>query len=191
MSNILRKFLFLLIALLLSLPVAAFAADKSYKKPTGIPVRPDPVYKPLYEEAAHPLAVLIEMAEEDGDARAQFILGDLYSKGKGGFAKDIEKAAHWFESSARSGYIHSYIRLAALAVKRGDLIAAYQWYYLGEDRATRKDKALRNFMRTRMEALKNGKKALSRDDIRLAAKNGKEWWRGTTATVQKKRRYNH
>ena len=191
MSNILRKFPVLLIAALLCLPVQAFAADKSYKKPTKIPVHSDPVYKPLYEEAVHPLAVLIEMAEEDGDARAQFILGDLYSKGKGGFAKDPEKAAHWFEASARSGYIHSYIRLAALASKRGDRIAAYQWYYLGEDRTTRKDRELRDFMRARMGQLKSGKKPLSRDDIRLAVNNGKDWWRGTARTVKKKRRFNH
>ena len=191
MRHIVRKFLFLLIATFLCLPVQAFAADKDYKKPVKIPVYSDPVYKPLYEEAVHPLAVLIEMAEEDGDARAQFILGDLHSKGKGGFAKDTDKAAHWFEASARSGYIHSYLRLAALATKRGDRITAYQWYYLGEDRATRKDRELRDFMRARMDDLKSGKKALSRDDIRLAVKNGKDWWRGTTATVQKKRRYNH
>ncbi|MBL1146425.1 MAG: sel1 repeat family protein [Pseudomonadota bacterium] len=191
MSKLFRHCLFLLIAALLCLPAQAFAADKSYKKPTKIPVYPDPVYKPLYEDADHPLAVLMDMAEQDGDARAQFILGDLYSKGKGGFAKDLKEAARWFEASARSGYIHSYLRLAALAVKRGDRVAAYQWYSLGEDRATRKDKELRNFMRARMDDLKNGKKALSRDDIRLAAKNGKDWWRGKTATVQKKRRYNH
>ncbi|TNE30944.1 MAG: hypothetical protein EP349_04615, partial [Alphaproteobacteria bacterium] len=96
MSKTFRPFLFLLIAALLCLPAQAFAADKTYKKPTKIPVYPDPVYKPLYEDAEHPLAVLIAMADEDGDARAQFILGDLYSKGKGGFAKDLKEAARWF-----------------------------------------------------------------------------------------------
>lgn len=191
MSKIIRKFLFFMIAALLCLPAQAVAADKSYKKPTKIPAYTDPVYQPLYEDADHPLAVLMEMAEKDGDARAQFILGDLYSKGKGGFAKDLKEAARWFEASARSGYIHSYVRLAALAAKRGDRVAAYQWYSLGEDRATRKDRELRDFMRARMDELKSGKKALSRDDIRLAVKNGKDWWRGTVATVQKKRRYNH
>lgn len=191
MNNICGKFAFLLIGFLLCLPVQAVAADQSYQKPTKIPVHSDPVYKPLYEEAEHPLAVLIDMAEEDGDARAQFILGDLYSKGKGGFAKDLEEAARLFEASARSGYIHSYLRLAALAAKRGDRIAAYQWYYLGEDRATRSDKELRDFMRARMDDLKSGKKALSRDDTRLAVKNGKDWWRGTVQTVPKKRRFNH
>jgi len=191
MSKTYRHFLFLIIAALLCLPAQAFAADAPSKKPTKIPVYPDPIYKPLYEDAVHPLAVLIEMAQQDGDARAQFILGDLYSKGKGGFAKDLKEAASWFEASARSGYIHSYIRLAALATKRGDRIAAYQWYYLGEDHASRKDRDLRDFMRARMDDLKSGKKPLSRDDIRLAVKNGKAWWRGTVETVQKKRRYNH
>ena len=189
--KIYRHCLLLIIAALLSLPAHAFAADTPYKKPTKIPVYPDPVYKPLYEEAVHPLAALIEMAEQDGDARAQFILGDLYSKGKGGFAKDLKEAARWFEASARSGYIHSYVRLAALAVKRGDRVAAYQWYYLGENHATRQDRALRDFMRARMDDLKTGKKPLSRDEIRLAAKNSKAWYRGTVETVQKKRRYNH
>jgi TPR repeat protein len=89
----------------------------------------DPVYKPLNSEDHHPMEDMVMLAEQ-GDARAQFILGDLFAKGKGGFGKDIKKARHWFETSARNGYSFSFIRLAALEKRAKRPVAAYKWYTL-------------------------------------------------------------
>ncbi|TVQ83053.1 MAG: hypothetical protein EA357_07595 [Micavibrio sp.] len=160
----------ILVVSAVALPSAAFAA----KQQRQIPYFSDPVYEPLYEDAEHPLDMLIELAE-DGDARAQFIMGDLYAKGKGGFPKDEEQAQHWFEESARNDYLHGFIRLAAMAERRGDMGEAYQWYSLGESRARRSDSARHLYMEERLAALKE---KLQRDEIREAERNARDWRRG-------------
>src|SRR5205807_2654695 len=80
----------------------------------GIHYYEDPVYVKINKDDQHPMDDLITLAAE-GDARAQFILGDLYSKGKGGLAKNRVKARYWFEISARHGFTPSFVRLGALA----------------------------------------------------------------------------
>lgn len=94
----------------------------------------DPVFKPLNADDPHPMTDLTNLAE-GGDVRAQFIIGDLYAKGKGGLVKNEETAAHWFSMSAINGYGASFIRLAALAKHKGDMVQAYSWYDLGADLA--------------------------------------------------------
>lgn len=89
----------------------------------------DPVYEKLAAEDPHPMEDLLLMGEE-GDARAQFILGDLYGKGKGGLPRNIKKARAWFEQSARGGYAQSFIRLAALEKRVKKPEDAYKWYTL-------------------------------------------------------------
>lgn len=89
----------------------------------------DPVYEKLAAEDPHPMEDLLLMGEE-GDARAQFILGDLYGKGKGGLPRNIKKARGWFEQSARGGYAQSFIRLAALEKRVKKPEDAYKWYTL-------------------------------------------------------------
>ena len=42
----------------------------------------DPVYKLLNKDDHHPMEDMVNLAEQ-GDTRAQFIMGDLYAKGKG------------------------------------------------------------------------------------------------------------
>lgn len=106
----------------------------------GIKYYEDPVYQKLAPDDHLPMEDMMMLAE-DGDVRAQYIMGDLYSKGKGGFAKNLRKAREWFETSARNGYAFSFIRLAALAKRQRNPADAYQWYTLamkhckGEDRA--------------------------------------------------------
>lgn len=92
----------------------------------------DPVYEKLAPEDSHPMDDMIAEATA-GDARAQFILGDLYSKGKGGLPKDDRKAYGWFNTSAKSGYAVSFIRLASLAKRQKKPVDAYKWYTLAMD----------------------------------------------------------
>lgn len=89
----------------------------------------DPVYEKMAAEDPHPMEDLIALGEE-GDIRAQFILGDLYSKGQGGLPRNIKKSREWFEKSARGGYPQSFIRLAALEKRTKNPADAYKWYTL-------------------------------------------------------------
>lgn len=93
---------------------------------------PDPVYKKLNAEDHHPMDDMLDLAKQ-GDVRAQFILGDMYAKGKGGLPRDFTEAKRWFEESAMHGYGQSFIRLAALAKREKNPIEAWQWYTLAID----------------------------------------------------------
>lgn len=112
----------LLLLPLLFLPAAQAVAEtiKYYQ---------DPIYQKISPQDGHPMNDLIKLAE-GGDVRAQFILGDLYAKGKGGLSPSKVKARDWFETSARSGFFASFIRLAALAKREEKPVEAYQWYTL-------------------------------------------------------------
>lgn len=122
---------FVLTAVVMAAPVRADDKDK-------IVFYEDPVFKPLNDGDEHPMSDLIKLSE-NGDTRAQFILGDLYAKGKGGLVKSTEKAKHWFSQSAMNGYGASFIRLGALAKREGNMAEAYSWYDLGSDLASGKD----------------------------------------------------
>lgn len=107
----------------------SLALSSAYAEEPPIRYFSDPPYQALGDQHEHPMSDLQKLAD-DGDARAQFILGDLYAKGKGGYKKDAEQAAQWFERSARQGNAHSLIRLAALAKNTGHPVEAYMWYTL-------------------------------------------------------------
>lgn len=115
-----KKPLFVLLFLLLAATGAGAEKIKYFQ---------DPVYQKLNAGDPHPMNDLIGLAE-DRDVRAQFILGDLYAKGKGGLSKNEKKAAYWFEQSAKAGYYPSFVRLAALAKRRNAPEEAYKWYTL-------------------------------------------------------------
>lgn len=121
MKNILLACLFMTLAL----PAAANAGVIKYHE--------DPVYELLNDEDHYPMEDMILLAEQ-GDARAQYIMGDLYTKGKGGFPKNVAKGKEFFETSAINDYPFSFIRLAALAKKQRKPVEAYQWYTLAIDR---------------------------------------------------------
>ncbi len=126
-------FMVLITLVVLATPAAAENAEKK-----ALTYYEDPVYKPISDGDEHPMSELLDLAEK-GDTRAQFILGDLYAKGKGGLVKSEEKGAQWFTESAKNGYGPSFIRLAALAKRRGDHVAAWSWYDLGSSYAGGKD----------------------------------------------------
>jgi Sel1 repeat len=94
----------------------------------------DPVYKSIAPDDPHPMEDMIKLANEC-DARAQYILGDLYAKGKGGLPKNAKKGAEWFEKAARGGYPQAFVRLGALSKRAEDYAGAYKWYMLGAEYA--------------------------------------------------------
>jgi TPR repeat protein len=115
------RFLFLFVTLL------AFAAPALAD---GIKYYSDPVYQKLAPEDEHPMDDLIKLAEQ-GDVRAQYILGDMFGKGKGGLGRNLVKSRYWFETAALRGYDPAFVRLAALAKRQKDWVEAYKWYTLG------------------------------------------------------------
>jgi TPR repeat protein len=132
----------------------------------------DPVYQKLSADDPLPMADVIALAEQ-GDVRAQFIVGDLYAKGKGGMPEDMIEARRWFELSAMHGYNHSFIRLAAIAKRENKPAEAWQWYTLAiwsldHDAAERKY-AL-GARETLMETAQ-----LPNDDLRRAKKSAIAW----------------
>lgn len=122
---------FLLIFLLMGLYTATAKAD--------IPYHQDPVYKEIHGDDQTPMDDIIDYAKT-GDVRAQFILGDLYAKGKGGLPQNTKEARRWFEESASHGYAHSFIRLAALAKRENKPVEAWKWYTLAIDSLDDTDK---------------------------------------------------
>ena len=93
----------------------------------------DPIYVPLGGADNHPMLDLFNLAEDD-DPRAQYILADLYSKGKGGIGKNTKLAKMLFERSAKLGNADAFTRLAAIAKHEDNKIEAYKWYSLGINR---------------------------------------------------------
>jgi TPR repeat protein len=130
----------------------------------------DPPYKALAPEDPHPMEDLVALAEQ-GEARAQFILGDLYGKGKGGLGKNQVKARYWFETSARNGYTASFMRLAAMAKRQQDYVSAYKWYTLEADHGSSRERKWANSQRDMM--VKD--KKIDRAGIREAKDAVSDW----------------
>jgi hypothetical protein len=134
----------------------------------AVPYLPDPVYVKINKDDPHPMDDLITLAAE-GDARAQYILGDLFSKGKGGLAKNRIKAHYWFEVSARHGYTPAFVRLAALAKHSRDYIGAYQWYTLDAENAKGREAA---WSKSELQRLS---RSLSRGAMKEAKQGADNW----------------
>ncbi len=141
----------------------------------------DPVYKKLASEDHHPMDELANLAEA-GDVRAQFIMADLYSKGKGGLPLDMIAAKKWFEKAAIHGYHHSFIRLAVLAKKEKKYLKAWEWYTLAIRSLNHNEK--RKFViDARVELVKKHK--LSKIDIEKARKNVIKWETNADVIISK------
>jgi TPR repeat protein len=130
----------------------------------------DPVYEKLAAEDPHPMDDLLQLGAE-GDARAQYILGDLYSKGKGGLPRNVGKSRDWFEKSARGGYAQSFIRLAALEKRVNKPEDAYKWYTLAIETLPSSEK---KWPQTARDTLVKEAK-LTPDQIKAAKKAVQEW----------------
>ncbi|MDF3024546.1 MAG: hypothetical protein K0R10_1907 [Alphaproteobacteria bacterium] len=136
----------------------------------GVRYYEDPVYKQLAPEDPHPMEDLVNLADQ-GDSRAQFIIADLYGKGKGGLGKNQVKSRYWFEMAARKGYTMAFIRLAAMAKRNKDYVGAYKWYSLSMDDGTSRERKWSDKARERL--VKETK--MSKDDIRTAREDMNNW----------------
>lgn len=148
---------------LLCLILSAGAAEAA-----GIRYLEDPVYVKINKDDELPMQDLMTLARE-GDPRAQYILGDLYSKGKGGLAKNRVKAHYWFEISARHGFTPAFIRLGALAKHNHDYIEACQWYKIDADHTSGREAA---WSKSEFQRLS---KSLSPAALRDAVKGAHDW----------------
>lgn len=160
----------LVMALLIGGAVPAFAQIKHLS---------DPVYEKMAPEDPHPMEDLLLLGEE-GDTRAQFILGDLYGKGKGGLPRSVKKSREWFEKSARGGYAQSFIRLAALEKRVNKPEDAYKWYTLAIETLPA---AERRWPQRARDALVK-EHSLTSAQIRAARQAAQEWKKPAPA-VQK------
>ncbi len=167
-----RGIFLLVFALLLAQPAQA----------TTIRYYEDPVYVPLAKEDPHPMADLMALAEQ-GDGRAQYILGDLYGKGKGGLAKNQVKSRYWFETAARRGFSMAFIRLAAQAKRARDYPAAYKWYTLSIEQGSNREEKWSEKERARIAK----DRKFTRDDLRNAKEAANDWLRNREETLSEDR----
>ena len=158
------RYLFFVTVLILALGFSGAAqADLKYY--------PDPAYKKLNADDPHPMDDMIQMAK-DGDVRAQFIIADMYEKGKGGLEQDLAEARHWFETSALHGYNYSFVRLAAIAKHQGKPAEAWQWYTLAINEMDFGD-TRKYVLNARHDLVETAK--LTQDDMDKARKSMDEW----------------
>jgi hypothetical protein len=141
----------------------------------------DPVYEKMAPEDPHPMEDLLLLGQE-GDTRAQFILGDLYGKGKGGLPRNVKKSREWFEKSARGGYTQSFVRLAALEKRVGKPEDAYKWYTLAIEMLPT---AERRWPQRAREALVK-EHSLTPAQIKAAKQAAQEWKKPAVAPAPKK-----
>jgi hypothetical protein len=99
-------------------------------------LRPDPITacRNAHEEARYAAALqLARPLAEQGDARAQFLLGLMYAKGQG-VPQDPGEAAKWYRLAADRGDAHAQYELAWLYASGDgvaqDDVAAHMWFNL-------------------------------------------------------------
>lgn len=155
--------------IILATAISVFAFSASAQA-AGIKYFEDPVYQKMAPQDSLPMEDMLVLAE-DGDVRAQYILGDLFSKGKGGFPRNVPKAIEWFETSARNGFAFSFIRLAAMAKKADRPVEAYQWYTLCVEHCTGDNRAWAQTARTALET----DAKLTDGETKQARKNADKW----------------
>jgi TPR repeat protein len=141
----------------------------------------DPVYEKMAPEDGHPMDDMQALAAE-GDMRAQFILGDLYSKGKGGLPKKLSIARKWFEESAFNGYPESFIRLAALEKRVKKPAEAYKWYTLCMEHL--RGDGRKWCQKSRDELAKSA--PLSKDQMKAAKQDAGNWYKNKKEQKLKK-----
>jgi TPR repeat protein len=91
---------------------------------------------PSYLEELTAKATEYRLAAEQGEAPAQFLLGDIYEEGKG-VPQDYVEAAKWYRRAAEQGYAAAQLLLGTLyaqgkGVPQSDAEAT-QWYRLASE----------------------------------------------------------
>ena len=168
-----KQTVFITLMMLAALHITAPAAQAEKIKYLA-----DPAYATMAPEDPHPMDDMKALAKE-GDLRAQFILGDLYSKGKGALKKDTKRARYWFESSAFNGYSESFIRLAAMDKRAKNPEEAYKWYTLCIEEMSGDHRKWCD--KSRAELAKSAK--LTREQIKSAKKKADSWFKDKKAAI--------
>ncbi len=138
----------------------------------------DPAY--IEAGASNPLQSLQNMASK-GDARALYMMGDLYEKGKGGYSKNIRKSYAMFVKSAEQNFSHSFIRLAVMEKKRKDYSEAYKWYVLAIKHE--KNKVAKRILKANLRELKAN---MNKSEFKEGKQSLKKWKLGKDYKEAKK-----
>ncbi len=98
------------------------------------------------------LAELQSFAEQ-GNARAQWVLGQLYSNGWG-ISQDYKQAAKWFRLSAEQGYARSQFWMGDFHYRGNgvpkNLSRAYMWFNIGASNGNESSAKARDLIATEM-----------------------------------------
>lgn len=117
-----------------------------------------------YEEAA----AWYRKAAEQGDADAQYNLGNLYAQGQG-VAQDDAQAVAWYRKAANQGYAKAQSNLGVMyAEGRGvarDDVEAYRWFSIAGAKGDAEIVKVRDLV----------EKRLSKEQIAEAQKRAREW----------------
>jgi TPR repeat protein len=123
-----KKFLPILLVLMLLLVAGAHAQDRGLKPP--VPTGNSPYYVPNGVLSQDGLYALKSKAV-DGDDDAQFSLGYIYAQGNG-VKQDYAEAAQWFRKAAEQGNISAQTDLAFLYAQGNgvgqDYAEAARWF---------------------------------------------------------------
>ena len=115
----------------------------------------------------------IRVLAEQGDARAQFVLGTMYRDGQG-VAQDYAEALRWWRKSAELGLIDAQFALGNIyaggsGIAR-DNIQAYMWYHIATRQAG--DEWLRGIAGSNRDALAA---RMTAADVFKAQQRAAEW----------------
>ena len=117
-----KKLTILLLALLLPMISLAQSADKCYRKG-----------KEFYDRREYKQALeWFKKAANQGNATAQYYLGEMYDTGYYGVTQDYTKAVEWYQKAANQGNTTAQVRLGYIH-KNGngvtqDYVKAVEWY---------------------------------------------------------------
>ena len=70
-----------------------------------------------YVRAQNSLLYMSHKAAEQGDAGAQYELGDMYAKGEGVLQQDFVEAMKWYRMAAEQGHAEAQLRLSAMEAR--------------------------------------------------------------------------
>jgi TPR repeat protein len=122
----------------------------------------------MYRQDAQNQLKWLTLSAENGFAKAQYILGNLYYNGTAKIAKDYEKAAFWFSASKESGFNGANIEERIADSKKRIELAKNQAQakIAAQEAKKRKEELAREAAKTAaLEAVKAAKRAATEEII--------------------------
>jgi len=134
------------------------------------------IVNPLHAAQHDAIKSIQRVAEELGDASAQYVLGNMYAHGQS-VKKDLQQAAFWYEKAALQNHIGAQTKLGILLLQRdGDKPSVYHqaFRWLSKAAAKQQDEAQYGLgeIYRRGLGLKNPKPSLARRWYHKAAHQG-------------------